>query len=139
MAFVPTQSFTLNDVIHNLAAIYPFVCDNLVRIVLLLVVDMYSSTLLYKCGVVQNIRPELTDIAEILRIYRSMNASIGPILLCTTSLGLVILTSVTFLLSALGRADFAVYIVITMLLLYNLASRSHTCYDALQSLKPLLR
>ena len=123
-----------------LANIYPLVCDNIVRIILIIVVDMYSSTLLYKCKLVhQNIKPELTDITDIVRVYRSMNAAIGPLLLCTTSLGLVILTAVTFLLSALGRMDYAVYIVIEMLLLYNLASTSHRCHDVLQSLKPLLR
>ena len=131
----------LHKLLINIAAhIYPNLADTASRYCFIIIIDMYTATCIHQCKTLKKTKQQ--DTAKFLgaiNLYQNMNAAIGPALLICNSMGVILLTAITFIIAVKTEVDFIIYIGIQFFLLWFLAARSQACFETLQSLKNILR
>ena len=132
------------DEIHKLLInIAAQICLNLAetasRYCFIIIIDMYTATCIQQCKKLKNKRQDAAEFLGAINLYQNINASIGPALLICNSIGVILLTAITYIFAVKTGIDYIVYIGILFSLLWFLAARSQACFEHLQSLKNILR
>ena len=136
---VPDVDTWYQMLVYFLAQVYPVLVDTASRVSLIIAVDMYTSTFFSMCKANKDNTLITGEIYRTIQAYRTINTSIGPILMGSSSKGVLLLTAISYLLAVGSNPSLIILGTIEFLLLYTLAELSQRCFEELQSLKQVLR
>ena len=125
---IPYLFLTVNDIdswyglfVNILKQVYPNLAYTASTCCLLIVVDMYTKTFLSMCKVIKDNTLSTKEVINTIQAYRTIKASIGPILLGCSSIGIVLLTAIVYVLAVKGTPELMIYVLLEFVYLFSLA------------------